>query len=146
MNWYVEVLKKYAVFKGRARRQEYWMFFLFNFLIAIALGFIERVTGLAGSCASGPLGTIYWLAVLVPSIAVAVRRLHDTNRNGWWLLIGFVPVAGVIVLIVFMVLDSQEGDNQFGTNPKGVGGAQVAAQPAAPNAQAEASQDAAPKA
>ena len=74
MNWYVEVLKKYAVFSGRARRKEYWMFFLFNIIIAFVLGFIE---GLAGS--SGLIGIFYTLAVLIPGIAVSVRRLHDTD-------------------------------------------------------------------
>ena len=113
MNWYVEVLKKYAVFSGRARRKEYWMFFLFNIIIAFVLGFIE---GLAGS--SGLIGIFYSLAVLIPGIAVSVRRLHDTDRSGWWLLIGLVPIVGAIVLLVFMVFDSQSGQNQYGEYPK----------------------------
>jgi uncharacterized membrane protein YhaH (DUF805 family) len=113
MNWYVEVLKKYAVFSGRARRKEYWMFFLFNIIIAFVLGFIE---GLAGS--SGLIGIFYSLAVLFPGIAVSVRRLHDTDRSGWWLLIGLVPIVGAIVLLVFMVFDSQSGQNQYGEYPK----------------------------
>ena len=115
MSWYLEVLKKYAVFDGRARRKEYWMFLLFNLIITFVLYFIERL-------ASGPgvLGGLYDLAVLLPTIAVGVRRLHDTNRNGWWLLIGLIPVIGTIVLIVFMVQDSQPGENQYGTNPKAV--------------------------
>jgi len=113
MNWYLEVLKKYAVFNGRARRTEYWMFFLFNSIITIALGFIE---GIAGS--PGVLGMLYSLAVLVPGIAVGVRRLHDTNRSGWWLLISLIPIVGLIVLIVLMVQDSQPEDNQYGPSPK----------------------------
>ncbi len=113
MNWYFEVLKKYAVFSGRARRKEYWMFFLFNIIIAFVLGFIE---GLAGS--AGIISTIYSLAVLIPGIAVSVRRLHDINRSGWWLFIGLVPIIGAIVLIVFMVQDSQSDENQYGQNPK----------------------------
>ncbi len=112
MNWYLEVLKKYAVFTGRAHRTEYWMFFLFNFIIAIVLGVIDGVLGTA------ILGLIYSLAVLIPGIAVGVRRLHDTNRTGWWLLIGLVPLIGFIVLIVFFVQDSQEGSNDYGPNPK----------------------------
>ncbi|SDX01268.1 DUF805 domain-containing protein [Marinobacter mobilis] len=115
MNWYLEVMKKYAVFTGRAQRAEYWMFFLFNFIIAFALGFIE---GLVGS--PGILGLLYSLAVLIPGIAVSVRRLHDTDRSGWWLLIGFIPLIGAIVLLVFLVQDSKPGENQFGANPKGV--------------------------
>ena len=113
MNWYFEVLKKYAVFSGRARRKEYWFFFLINIIIAFVLGFIE---GLFGS--PGIISMIYSLAVLIPGIAVSVRRLHDTNRSGWWLLIGLIPIIGAIVLIVFMVQDSQSGENQYGGNPK----------------------------
>lgn len=119
MNYYLDVLKKYAVFEGRARRKEYWFFVLFNFLIGVGLGIIDNVIGLSGEgAAGGLLSLIYTLAVLVPSIAVAVRRLHDTDHSGWWLLIGFVPLIGIIVLFIFMVLDSQPGDNRFGPNPK----------------------------
>ncbi len=113
MNWYLEVLKKYAQFDGRSHRTEYWMFVLFNMIISFALGFIE---GLAGG--PGILGMIYGLAVLVPGIAVGIRRLHDTNRSGLWLLIAFVPCLGAIILIVFAVEDSTPGDNQYGPNPK----------------------------
>ena len=113
MNWYLEVLKKYTVVSGRARRKEYWMFVLFNIIIAIAIGFVE---GLVGS--PGIIGMIYCLAVLVPSVAVSVRRLHDTGRSGWWVLVAFVPLIGAIVLIVFMVLDGQEDENEYGPNPK----------------------------
>jgi uncharacterized membrane protein YhaH (DUF805 family) len=113
MNWYLEVLKKYAVFSGRARRKEYWLFFLINFIIAIVLGIIE---GMVGS--PGIVGIIYSLAVLLPGIGVTVRRLHDTGRTGWWILIAFIPLIGAIVLLVFMVLDSQPGDNEYGPNPK----------------------------
>ena len=113
MNWYLEVLKKYAVFNGRARRKEYWMFGLFNMIIACVLGFVE---GLAGS--PGVVAGIYSLAVLIPGTAVFVRRLHDTNRSGWWFLIGLIPFIGAIVLIVFMVQDSQPNENQYGSNPK----------------------------
>jgi len=113
LHWYLAVLKKYAVFSGRARRKEYWMFFLFNIIIELVLGGIE---GLAGG--SGVLVGIYGLAVLIPGIAVAVRRLHDTDRSGWWLLIGLLPLIGAIVLLVFMVQDSQPGANQYGPNPK----------------------------
>jgi len=106
MTWYLEALKKYAVFSGRARRKEYWIFFLFNFIIAFILGFIE---GFAGG--TGILANIYNLAVIIPSIAVGVRRMHDTDRSGWWLLLP-------IVNIVFLVLDSQPENNRFGANPK----------------------------
>ena len=119
MTWYVEVLKKYAVFEGRARRKEYWYFVLFNTLITIGLGIIDGATGLVSAEAGvGLLSGLYTLAVLIPSIAVSVRRLHDTNRSGWWLLISLVPLVGAIVLLVFLVLDSQPGENQYGANPK----------------------------
>ncbi len=113
MNWYLAVLKKYAIFSGRAQRAEYWYFCLFNIIISIALGFIDGVLGTPGI-----LGLIYSLGVLLPAIAVTVRRLHDTSRSGWWILIGLVPIIGLIVILVFMVQDSKEGENQYGSNPK----------------------------
>ena len=118
MNWYFEVLRKYAVFGGRARRKEYWMFFLFNLLIFFVLGFIEGILRIAPQINGSVLASIYALGVLIPGIAVGVRRLHDTNRSGWWLLIGLVPLIGTVVLLVFMVQDSQTGDNRYGQNPK----------------------------
>ncbi|HEX7250534.1 MAG TPA: DUF805 domain-containing protein [Burkholderiales bacterium] len=117
MNWYLDVLKnKYATFSGRARRKEYWMFFLFNVLVAIGLGIIEALIGTGGL-----IGALYSLAVLIPGIAVTVRRLHDTSRTGWWVLIVFVPLVGALILLIFMVLDSQPGDNEYGPNPKAAG-------------------------
>jgi uncharacterized membrane protein YhaH (DUF805 family) len=119
MNWYLDVLKKYAVFNGRARRKEYWMFFLFNVIISIVLLIVDGILGTSAVPGTmGLLGAIYLLALLVPGIAVAVRRLHDTGRSGWWILIGLVPFVGGIVLIVFLVQDSTPGENQFGKNPK----------------------------
>lgn len=114
MNWYLGVFKKYAVFGGRARRKEYWFFFLFNLIATMILGAIDGAIGSAGI-----LGGLYALAVIVPSIAVAVRRLHDTDRSGWWLLIALIPVIGIIVLLVFMLQDGKSGSNQYGENPKG---------------------------
>lgn len=118
MNWYLEVLSKYAVFSGRARRMEYWMFVLFNFIAFVILGVLDALIGTAGV-----LGGLYALAVLVPSLAVGVRRLHDTERTGWWLLIGLVPVVGVIVLLIFMLLEGTSGDNQYGVDPKALAAA-----------------------
>ncbi len=113
MNWYLSCLKEhYADFKGRARRKEYWMFVLFNFIASWVLM-------LLGSLIKFPwLGYIYALAVLVPSLAVLVRRLHDTGRSGWWFFIGFVPIVGGIWLLVLMCLDSQPEANNWGENPK----------------------------
>ena len=113
MNWYIEVLKKYAVFRGRARRKEYWLFILFNTIISFALILIEYSAGGPGIVAG-----LYYLAVAIPSLAVLVRRLHDTNRSGWWFFIGFVPLVGGIILFVFTVLDSQPGESRYGPNPK----------------------------
>ena len=119
MNWYLEVLKKYGVFNGRARRKEYWYFVLFNIIISVALAVIDGVTGtFSAEAGMGLLGGIYILAVLIPSIAVSVRRLHDTDRNGWWLLIGLIPLIGGIVLLIFMVQNSKPDENQYGSNPK----------------------------
>ena len=119
MSWYLQVLKQYAVFSGRARRKEYWMFFLFNLIIAFVLGFIDVALILASeSTGYGPLGWLYSLAVLIPAIAVAIRRLHDTGRSGWWLLIGLIPLLGALVILVFMVLDGEQGENKYGPNPK----------------------------
>lgn len=121
MNWYLNVLKQYAVFKGRARRKEYWFFILFNLIASVVLTVIDFMTGLLDAeLGIGLLSGLYSLAVLVPSLAVTVRRLHDTDRSGWWLLIGLVPLLGGIVLLVFMLLDSMAEDNQYGANPKGM--------------------------
>jgi len=118
MNWYFEVLKKYAVFSGRARRKEYWYFVLFNFLIGILLGIIDGAIGGFDPEKVGILGLIYTLAILIPSLAVTFRRLHDTGRSGWWWLIGLIPLIGWIVLFVFMVLDSDPETNEYGPSPK----------------------------
>ncbi len=119
MNWYLEVLKKYAVFSGRARRKEYWFFVLFNLIISLVLTFIDSAFGtLNEETGYGLLSGVYSLAVLIPSLAVAVRRLHDTGRTGWWLLIGLIPLIGLIVLLIFFVQDSKPGDNEYGPNPK----------------------------
>ena len=113
MQWYLAVLKQYAVFTGRARRKEYWMFTLFNLIAAAVLGFVDGVSG-----GFGALGALYILAVFIPNLAVSVRRLHDSGRSGWWLLLGLIPLIGGFVLLFFMVQDSEEGENEFGENPK----------------------------
>ncbi|WP_432722700.1 DUF805 domain-containing protein [Jeongeupia wiesaeckerbachi] len=115
MNWYLAVLKKYAVFSGRARRKEYWMFTLFNIIAALVLGVVEALVS-----SNGILGGVYTIALLLPGIAVSVRRLHDTDRSAWWLLIGLVPIVGAIVLLVFLVQEGSSGENQYGFDPKGL--------------------------
>ena len=115
MSWFIAVLKQYAVFTGRAHRTEYWMFFLFACIISFVLGVIAAfVPDLS------LLYFIFALGIMIPSIAVFFRRLHDTGRSGWWWLIGLIPLIGAIVLLVFLVQDSQPGENQYGPNPKGV--------------------------
>ena len=111
MNWYLHVWKNYATFDGRATRSEYWYFILFNTIISIALLIIDEIA------TGGILSIVYLLAILIPSIAVATRRLHDINKSGWWQLIALIPLIGLIVLIVFYCTDSKE-DNQYGVNPK----------------------------
>ena len=121
MNWFLIALKKYATFSGRAQRAEYWYFVLFYILIFIGLSILDGMTGSFSEAAGmGFLGGIFSLALLLPSIAVGVRRLHDTGRSGWWLLLALIPLIGAIVLLVFTVQDSTPGENQYGPNPKGV--------------------------
>ncbi|GAA0585460.1 DUF805 domain-containing protein [Caenispirillum bisanense] len=115
MQWYVRVLKNYAQFNGRALRSEYWFFVLFNIIVSIILAVVDSVTGTYSDGAGlGLLGGLYTLAVIIPSLAVGVRRLHDVDKSGWWLLIAFIPVLGILVLLYFMVIKGSEGDNRFG--------------------------------
>ena len=107
--WKVVVLQRYTQFVGRAGRAEFWWFELASFIISTVLSILGRA-----SVVFGVLGFIYSLAVLVPSIAVGIRRLHDTGRSGWWLLIGLVPIVGFIVLIVFFATQGNPGPNQYG--------------------------------
>lgn len=119
MNWFLIVLKKYAEFTGRARRAEYWYFVLFYILFFIALSIIDSVAGVFDrELGIGLLGGLFVLAMLIPSLAVTVRRLHDTSRSGWWFFISFIPLIGGIVLLVFTCLDSTPGTNAYGPNPK----------------------------
>lgn len=121
MNWYIKVLKNYAVFGGRAQRAEYWFFVLFNMIASIVLLGVDGVMGTYNAQTGvGLLYLVYALGVFIPSIAVSVRRLHDIGKSGWWLLLLFIPFVGPIVLLVFFVLDSQVEPNAYGPNPKGV--------------------------
>lgn len=112
MNWYIDVIKRYFDFNGRARRQEFWMFTLISFVIAVVLGII------GGMLKTSIISNLYSLAVLLPSLGVGARRLHDTGKSGWWQLLSLTGI-GIIVLIVFWAKDSDPGDNQYGANPKG---------------------------
>lgn len=112
MEYFIDALKNYAVFSGRATRKQFWMYMLVYTIIAIVLGVIDGILGMP------VLGMILALALFVPSISIGARRLHDTDRSGWWQLIGIIPLIGFIVLIVFWCQDSKP-DNIFGENPKG---------------------------
>lgn len=119
MNFYVNVLKKYTVFDGRAARSEFWYFTLFNVIISFVLGILDSIIG-TSSGGIGVLGGLYGLGVLLPSLAVGSRRLHDTDRSGWMQLLVLIPFVGAIILIVFFTQDSKPGANQHGPNPKGM--------------------------
>ena len=130
MNYLLDVLKKYAVFKGRARRTELWMFILFYLLIVTLLDIIGSVfIGIGTAVNSNGLLILskiifpvlisgFYFGTLVPTIAVIVRRLHDTGRSGWWCFIAFVPFIGGIIIFVFCCMDSEPGTNNYGPNPK----------------------------
>jgi uncharacterized membrane protein YhaH (DUF805 family) len=118
VSWYLEVLRKYAQFDGRARRTEYWMFALINVVVSMGLGLVGGMMGVSSDMGMNILAAIYTLAILVPSIAVGVRRLHDTGRSGWWMFIALIPILGAIALLIFAVQDSEPGANQYGPNPK----------------------------
>ena len=119
MNWYLKVIRQYADFSGKARRKEYWIFVLFNMIFAFVAMILDNVLGLtAGELPYGVFYFLYAFAVLIPGLAVAVRRLHDVGKSGWMILIALIPIIGAIWLLVLMVTDSQQGTNKWGQNPK----------------------------
>lgn len=143
MDWMLLPLRKYAQFSGRSRRKEFWMFALFTLIVYIIAIFLDSALGLGGRTTSeadwtgtggaasfqssgGILTLVVALGLLVPSIALAVRRLHDTDRSGWWLLIGLIPLIGGIVLLVFYCTDGTPGTNRFGPDPKATDPANLA--------------------
>ena len=118
MNWYIRVIKKYVDFSGRARRKEYWYFYLFNVIISYGIYLI-------GSFAADSVGLFFfWILILydlfifLPSWAVYVRRLHDTGHSGWFLFIGLIPIVGPIMLLITLLSDSHSGQNEWGRSPK----------------------------
>ena len=112
MSWYINAIKNYCNFSGRARRQEYWMFVLFNAIIALVLSIADAILGIK------LLTSIYSLFILLPDLAIQFRRLHDIDKSAWWLLIAFVPIVGGIVLLVFSVTPGTIGANRYGEDPK----------------------------
>lgn len=124
MNWYLMVVRNYAGFTGRARRSEYWYFALFNLIFTIAASFIDRMLGTTFDFGMGiamPYGIVYLayvLTMMVPGLAVLVRRLHDIGKSGWMFLVVLIPIAGAIWLLVLLLTDSAPGENKYGPNPK----------------------------
>jgi uncharacterized membrane protein YhaH (DUF805 family) len=124
MDWYVKVLKNYATFSGRARRTEYWMFVLINLIVtAVLYGLSTAFNGGALGGLFTALYYVYGIGVFIPGLAVLFRRLHDTDRSGWWWLLAFIPIVGAIVLIVFAATEGRRGSNEYGDDPKAVEGA-----------------------
>ena len=118
VDWAKRPLQKYAEFTGRASRPEYWWFVLAQIVVMLVAMFLDSMLGT--DIGDSGYGFIYLgvaLALLVPAIAVGVRRLHDTDRSGWWLLLAFIPIVGAIILIVFMASEGNKGDNQYGPPP-----------------------------
>ena len=121
MNWYLQVLKKYADFDGRARRTEYWMFVLLNIIFCFAAIILDNVIGTAiDGIGYGIFYFVYVLGVFIPGLAVAVRRLHDTDKSGWMMFVALIPIAGAIWLIVLMATEGDARENQYGPDPKQV--------------------------
>ncbi len=116
-NWKLVVLERFAKFDGRAGRAEFWWFVLANFVVYIALAILMQISSLFVI-----LYVLYGLAMIVPSIAVAIRRLHDTDKSGWLLLLGLVPLLGFIILLVFYIQEGTNGPNQYGVAPEPAAG------------------------
>lgn len=114
MNYYVDAWKKFADFKGRSRRKEFWLFWLINSAIG---GLLQQVTGSLGMAGTIIL-IVFGLAIILPMIAVSIRRIHDINKSGWWLLISLIPIIGSIWFIVLAIKDSEPQSNQWGPCPK----------------------------
>jgi uncharacterized membrane protein YhaH (DUF805 family) len=120
MDWMLMPLRRYADFSGRSRRKEYWMFLLGVVIAAVVLSIVEGILGMSGMVGGvyGPLTTLLMLGVLVPSIACQVRRFHDQDKSGWFVLLAFIPFLGGLAVLVFMLLEGTRGDNRFGPDPK----------------------------
>ena len=119
MEWFLKALRQYSDFEGRARRKEYWMYTLFYIIFAIVAIILDNILGIAmDDLGYGLLYLLYALGMLIPTLAVSIRRLHDVGKSGWMILIGFIPIIGAIWLIVLFVTEGNPGSNQYGPNPK----------------------------
>jgi uncharacterized membrane protein YhaH (DUF805 family) len=121
MEWFLKVMREYANFEGRARRKEYWMFTLFSTIFAMAALLLDLLIMNEFNSFLPVIVMVYGLVLIIPSIAVTIRRLHDTGNSGWMYLVSFIPLIGGIWLLVLTILDSTYGENQYGLNPKGYG-------------------------
>lgn len=117
MRWYISVLKKYLEFGGRAGRPEYWFFAGIHILVSFVLGMIDNQLDLMVAGGIGIVSGVYLLAILPPALGVTIRRLHDTGRSGWWILLSLIPLIGPLVLIAFLAQGSKPGTNSFGPCP-----------------------------
>lgn len=118
MNYFIDAYKNYATFSGRANRAQYWYFVLFYIVISIILALVDLFLGTAEDITdTGFFGGIFALASLIPTIAIATRRLHDIGRSGWWQLIILIPIIGFIVLVFFLASRGNEGENKYGAKP-----------------------------
>ena len=127
LDWMMMPLKRYTDFAGRSRRKEYWFFLLGVFIVAILLSIIEGILGLSGMVGGvyGPLTTLFLLGIIIPSIAVQIRRFHDQDKSGWFVLLSFIPFLGGLIVLVFMFLEGTKGPNRFGPDPKDPAGSEV---------------------
>lgn len=118
MDWYFKVLRNYLGFSGRARRKEYWMFILVNLVLTGVLGILDKMLGLRIAEDQGVLTTIYGILIFLPYWAVQFRRLHDTDRSAWWLLLLLIPIVGWLIVLVFNCQSGTQGTNKYGRDPK----------------------------
>ena len=118
MGWYLRVLRNYVGFRGRARRKEYWMFILVNIIFTFVLGLLDKMLGWQRAGGEGILTTIYGILVFLPWWAVQFRRLHDTDRSAWWVLLFLIPFIGWLIIIIFNCQPGTPGENRFGSDPK----------------------------
>ncbi len=117
MEWYLKVMSQYADFDGRARRKEYWMFVLYNLVFSFVAAIVDVILGFSmGSF--GLLASLYALVILIPSIAVCVRRLHDIGKSGWMMIAVLIPIIGAIWLLILFIQEGTPGQNEYGMNPK----------------------------
>ena len=123
LDWMTMALKRYSDFSGRSRRMEFWMFVVLNIIVNVIASVVDSILGMSGMVAGlyGPLTLLAMLVLLIPGIAVSIRRLHDQDKSGWFVLLAFIPILGGLVLLVFMFLEGTKGGNKFGPDPKAGG-------------------------